>query len=201
MKKILILLTIISLVFILSTCFFTGNTSVSVSPVIRAIGLPTGITSVELTVSGPGMNTIGVVYDGLPSSIELTVPSGSDRTFELVVYVDNPLSAATSFKGTTTADLSQGNAEITLSMELGSTKLVIPDADNTRVVQIDDMSGSGWTEKINPGLPGFIPYDIDFSPTGQIYIANKAMGWGGQEIFIFRDLDMVIVFTGANYLI
>jgi CubicO group peptidase (beta-lactamase class C family) len=29
--------------------------------------------------------------------------------------------------------------------------------------------------------------------------AFKAMGWGGQEIFVFKDLAMVVVFTGANY--
>jgi CubicO group peptidase (beta-lactamase class C family) len=27
----------------------------------------------------------------------------------------------------------------------------------------------------------------------------KAIGWGGQEIFILKDLAMVVVFTGANY--
>jgi CubicO group peptidase (beta-lactamase class C family) len=27
----------------------------------------------------------------------------------------------------------------------------------------------------------------------------KAIGWGGQEIFVLRDLAMVVVFTGANY--
>jgi CubicO group peptidase (beta-lactamase class C family) len=27
----------------------------------------------------------------------------------------------------------------------------------------------------------------------------KAIGWGGQEIFVFKDLAMVVVFTGANY--
>jgi CubicO group peptidase (beta-lactamase class C family) len=27
----------------------------------------------------------------------------------------------------------------------------------------------------------------------------KAIGWGGQEIFVIRDLAMVVVFTGANY--
>jgi CubicO group peptidase (beta-lactamase class C family) len=29
--------------------------------------------------------------------------------------------------------------------------------------------------------------------------AFKAIGWGGQEIFVFKDLAMVVVFTGANY--
>jgi len=27
----------------------------------------------------------------------------------------------------------------------------------------------------------------------------KAIGWGGQEIFVLKDLAMVVVFTGANY--
>lgn len=27
----------------------------------------------------------------------------------------------------------------------------------------------------------------------------KAMGWGGQEIFVLKELAMVVVFTGANY--
>ncbi len=27
----------------------------------------------------------------------------------------------------------------------------------------------------------------------------KAIGWGGQEIFVLKDLAMVVVFTGANF--
>lgn len=27
----------------------------------------------------------------------------------------------------------------------------------------------------------------------------KAMGWGGQEIFVLKDLAIIVVFTGANY--
>jgi len=188
MKKILIPLTIISLVFILSTCFFTGNTSVSVSPVIKAIGLPTDITSVELTVSGPGMNTIAVVYDGLPSSIDLTVPSGSDRTFELVVYVDTPIITATSFKGIATADLSQGNAEITLTMGVNSTKLVIPDFNNSRLLQFDDINDTtaAVLDSGNPTFNTFLTtnmlsfgiYDVDFDNDGRIYIAENGSGSG-----------------------
>ena len=178
MKKILISITIVLLVFTLSTCFFTGNTSVSVSPVIKAIGMPTGITSVELTVSGPGMNTIDVVYDSLPSTIDLTVPTGSHRTFELVVYVDTPIIAATSYKGTTTVDLSQGNAEVNLTMRVGSTKLIIPDAFNNRIIQIDDMAGNNWSTVTQGGLIGwpavdFLPWDIDFDNEGRILIANN----------------------------
>jgi len=209
MKKILIPLIIILLVFILSTCFFTGNTSVSVSPVIKAIGLPSAssITSVELIVSGPGMNTIGVTYDSLPSTIDLTVPSGSDRKFELTVHVDIPIIAATSYKGTSTVNLSQGDAVVSLNMGLGSTKLIVPDRNwnsgiTPRVLQFDDISGSnafllnfatlgplltaaGYT------LSTFAPYDIDFDAGGRIYIANRA---GSTESGFIR-IDNI---TGLN---
>jgi CubicO group peptidase (beta-lactamase class C family) len=31
------------------------------------------------------------------------------------------------------------------------------------------------------------------------YESYQASGWGGQEIIVFSDLDMVVVFTGGNY--
>lgn len=184
MKKTIFIVLVLSLLFTLSTCYFTGDSTVSISQVIKAIGLPTDITSVELTVSGPGMNTIVVVYDSLPSTIELSIPSGSDRTFELVVYVDTPIIAATSYEGITTVDLSQGNAEITLTMGVGSTKLIIPDYWNNRIVQIDNISGSGWIHStglsIGYGADNqFDPYDIDFDAQGRIYIANNDNTLGG----------------------
>lgn len=182
MKKIFFVLIVTSSILILSTCFFAGNSTVTVSPVIKAIGLPVNITSAELTVSGPGMNTIVVVYDGLPSTIELSIPSGSDRTFELVVYVDDPASAATSFKGTATADLSQGNATIYLTMGVNSTKLVIPDARNNRLVQIDDMLGTNWSTLENSDLTGWTgtyrPWDTDIDNLGRIIVANNGFATG-----------------------
>jgi hypothetical protein len=35
--------------------------------------------------------------------------------------------------------------------------------------------------------------------TNKIVRSFKAMGCGGQEIFVLKDLAMVVVFTGANY--
>ncbi len=46
---------------------------------------------------------------------------------------------------------------------------------------------------------GYLWWLNDYLLDGQYYTAFKAMGWGGQEIFVFPDFDMVIVFTGANY--
>lgn len=195
MKKVLFSLTIISIVFFLSTCFFTGNTSVSVSPVIRAIGLPTNITSVELTVSGPGMNTIGVVYDGLPSSIDLAVPSGSDRKFVLNVYGTIPLSAATSYQGITTIDLDSGANTITLEMYAYESKLLTANPYNAvgpeRIVQLDDMNGTGWKEIIDTDLSWigtFRPWDVEIDGNGTIIVANNDNIL--TNVILFRILDM-----------
>lgn len=149
---------------------------------MRAIGLPSAsvITSVELTVSGPGMNTISIVYDSLPSSIEIAIPSGRDRTFELVVFVDVPIIAATSYKGTATADLTQNSATIYLTMGVGSTKIVVPDYSNNRVIQFDDINDS-IPMTLDAGMlfdngltTSLFPYDVDFDREGRIYIANVA---------------------------
>ena len=188
------------------TCSFTGDSAVTVSPVMKAVGLPSAsvITSVELTISGPGMNTIVVAYDSLPSSIELAIPSGSARTFELEVFVDIPIIAATSYKGTTTADLTQDSVTIYLTMGVGSTKIVVPDPEwnsglTPRILQFDDISGLNgisldfailWAQGI-VGLATFAPYDIDFDNQGRIYIANHA---GSTESGFIR-IDNI---TGIN---
>ncbi|SDS25571.1 CubicO group peptidase, beta-lactamase class C family [Formosa sp. Hel1_31_208] len=39
----------------------------------------------------------------------------------------------------------------------------------------------------------------EFSFKGEPLNMYRANGWGGQSIMVFPDLDMVIVFTGANY--
>lgn len=190
MKKVLLALTIITLIFIFGTCSFTGDSTVTISPVIRGVTLPSAsnISSVELTVSGPGMNTIVVAYDSLPSSIDLSIPSGSNRKFELEVFVNIPIIAATSYKGTATADLSQDSVTIYLTMGVGSTKIVVPDSEwnnglTPRILQFNDISGAG-TLSLNFATLGplltaagytlstFAPYDIDFDSEGRIYIAN-----------------------------
>lgn len=46
---------------------------------------------------------------------------------------------------------------------------------------------------------GYLWWRLNFRINSQDYISIKAIGWGGQEIFIFPQLNMVVVFTGANY--
>ena len=41
---------------------------------------------------------------------------------------------------------------------------------------------------------------LDYPANGQTYRSFGARGWGGQDIIVFPDLDMVVVLTGGNYL-
>lgn len=57
---------------------------------------------------------------------------------------------------------------------------------------------------IDPGVTwengyGYLWWLRNFEVGQQHYESFKAMGWGGQEIFVFEDLDLVVVFTGSNY--
>ena len=66
-----------------------------------------------------------------------------------------------------------------------------------------------WVEqstqfRINPPVNwangyGYLWWLRNFQINSMIYRSFKAIGWGGQEIFVFKDLNMVVVFTGANY--
>ncbi len=57
---------------------------------------------------------------------------------------------------------------------------------------------------INPNVSwadgyGYLWWIKNFKVNGVEYNSFKTMGWGGQEIFVFKKLEMVVVFTGANY--
>ena len=184
------ILIMILLVLTFSGCQYSpGGTTATVVPNLSVTGIPSNVTAITLTVSGPGMNPIVVNYSPPPSSISVEVPAGADRQFELIAYVSDQ-SAALSFIGTATADLAPGvSKEIVLNMGLNETKLIMSDYWNNRLIQIDDISGTGWVAKIGAdfGFPGtFAPYDIDFDSLGRIYFANN---WGGTGISTVSRID------------
>lgn len=159
------------------------NTSIKkiVTPEIRAIGLPTFdiVDSVTLKVSGPGMDTVEVSYSVVPSAINLSILEGENITFELTVDMSASYPGTiASYKGSATADILSDGTVVTLNMGIGRTKIIIPDANNNRIVQINNINGDGWSTKTHSdlGFPlynNFIPYDIDFDQYGNIYIANS----------------------------
>jgi CubicO group peptidase (beta-lactamase class C family) len=65
--------------------------------------------------------------------------------------------------------------------------------NNTGIrIPIDDTGKNGyaytwWTNEVTGG--------------GKESEVFQASGWGGQEIIVLKDLDMVVVFTGGNYVV
>ena len=171
------------LVITFSGCIFfaASDTGIAV-PNLTVKGAPSDITALSLRVTGPGMAPVESYYSSVPSSITIEVPAGNDRLFELIAHVGpSSPSAAVSFKGTATVDLTAGaTRNIILNMITNETKLVFPDATNNyaggKLIQIDDISGSGLKtrEALDIGLGTFTPYDVDFDSLGRIYIANNA---------------------------
>jgi len=57
-------------------------------------------------------------------------------------------------------------------------------------------------DRIDPGVGwadgyGDLWWRRDLTTGAATFRSFKAIGWGGQEIFVFEDLDMVVVLTGA----
>jgi CubicO group peptidase (beta-lactamase class C family) len=52
----------------------------------------------------------------------------------------------------------------------------------------------GWAEDY-----GYLWWIRTYRVGGSDYRSFKALGWGGQEIWVLPDPEMVVVFTGANY--
>ena len=46
---------------------------------------------------------------------------------------------------------------------------------------------------------GYLWWMNDYNTAGKTYSTFKALGWGGQEIWVVPDSRLVVVFTGANY--
>ena len=179
---------VISVLFF-SCMYQTPPSPELVSPRIHIKGQPAGVTSINLEVSGADMETIEKTIDVGDDEIILEVPAGSDRTFTLTI--ENP---SVTFTGEVTEDLTAGEeVDIVITLSLNESTIIVPDADyysgaypGGRLVQIDDMNGSGWIERdysnLNLGYSlqeDFVPYDVDFDSRGRIYVANYSSTNGG----------------------
>ena len=69
-------------------------------------------------------------------------------------------------------------------------------------------SATPYNNNININIPmedsgkngyGYTWWTSEFSHRGKTINMFRAGGWGGQEIMVFPELDMVVVFTGGNY--
>ena len=71
-----------------------------------------------------------------------------------------------------------------------------------------ENSSKPYNNNININIPGedsgengygYTWWTSELSHNGNEIKMFRAGGWGGQEIMVFPELDMVIVFTGGNY--
>ena len=193
------------LIFTIVNCNQPDNTSISTVSIslidnnakksFARAPASSDITSFTLTVTGAGMSTISETYSASTTSIELDVPSGNNREFNLTVNMNSASdSAVLSWLGTATANLS-GAATITLNMEIDETKLIIPDYLEAEIKILDDIDE--LTLEVITATDvgyggGFNPYDIDFDDSGRIYIANNNGGTGFGRVIRIDDT------SGAN---
>jgi len=154
-----------------------GNTTIYNVIALFAVTLnfshiPAGAQSIEVSIKGDNLEDINKSFP-VESQAEIMVPSGKSILFSAETNL-----TSVSFKGEKEQDLlNKTEAEIPIQFNLYETKLVIPDAENNRIVQMDDMTGAGWTTLTWNDLGfsnyyEFAPYDIDFDSQGRIYIAN-----------------------------
>jgi hypothetical protein len=183
------LFILIIAVSFVSACSFGTAITKTVTPRIRAITDEfslTDIGSASLVVSGPEMTTQTIELNTAQMSdiFTLFLPEG-EVTFDLTVNMDAAYNGSVnSYFGTTTEIITADNAEVIITLGIHNTKIIVPDFQNNRILQFDDItdSVSDSLDSSNPlisalmfaeGINAFSPYDIDLDNQGRIYIANN----------------------------
>ncbi len=123
-------------------------------------------SSIEIGISGPGMEAISATFP--PGTVKATVmvPVGPSRTFSLAAETSPGSSPILRRVASATVDIVPGDNEVTLRSSF-ETKLVVPDMYRNAVKQYDDMSGA------NPAsITQSSPRDIDFDAYGRVFIGG-----------------------------
>lgn len=184
-RNISIVMIPLLMLMVFSGCFFGTGIEKTVTPTIRAIGIPSDINigSITLTVTdSAGAVIVEETYTSLPTGITVSIPEGNNITFELTINMDPLFSGTiTSYKGTATTNIASETATVDIIMGIERTKIVVPDYYNKRILQFDDITGSisaSLDPTLNPGFSTWLgsktfnPYDIALDNEGRIYIAN-----------------------------
>ncbi|TAL29479.1 MAG: hypothetical protein EPN93_21525 [Spirochaetes bacterium] len=166
---------------------------------------PTGITSYDLKVSGPGMGTMNEVYPGDTETITLEVPAGSTRLFELTAK-----RAEGNYRGSAKCDLRAGE-EVTVSITmksvgLGYTVTYYGNNNTGGEVPIDaNAYNNGDTVTVlgysgNLVIPGitFIGWDTQADGKGTTYIPGQTFTMGSADVSLYAKWFTWSVFGSAN---
>jgi len=182
---------LVVLVLAISSCTLTapggGSAAATLGITMKQPTAP--IASIAVTVTASGMAPIAETVSVGQTEIVLEVPAGPARTFRVLVNT-----ASVTFMDETTVDLAAGEkVTVTLQPVLSATQIIVPDANNGRLVQISDMDGTGWVDVYDTdigydsGGGPFTPYDIDFDADGRIYIANNPEWSEGAPVVLRLD--------------
>ncbi len=189
MKHIVALIFSGFMIAALTGCDSATGTRVSITTGLshgnRAATPPVEIEFLTLQVTGAENYSFQQTYSGVAGPLTVELPAPGDYTFNLNATVD--AAAATTLKkfmGSATATVQTGDNEITLTMEISETKIVIPDPWNERLVQIDTFRDtSSWIELTMEELSAhgvtfevYEPFDTAIDHSGNIYIANSGLG-------------------------
>ncbi len=167
------------------------------TPAANMIGTYTmSVMSGTSTVFGPATFASGTA---------IQIPSGSNKDF---IVTANTTSVT--FRGSSTGQTLTANSTTTMpvSLSLYETKIVIPDNQNYRVVQLNDMTGLGWktvTSTIVGWVTGtdLLPYDVDYDSLGRIYIANNFGSTGKGVVIRMNNINggniLLIADNGSGY--
>ncbi len=119
LKDMIFSFLLLVLLLLLGSCYLNSGASDTAVALFAISRAATVIDRFELTVTGPGMDTIEETYSGDTTSIAITVKSGLARQFALVAVVASPdLGGVSSYGGFETADLPPGTTvNITISLE------------------------------------------------------------------------------------
>ena len=161
-----------------------------------------GISSVQVTVSGPGMDTVVKKYSGDTILVVMAIEEGPQRTIEVSASLERDnKTAVLSYQGSSTVDLKAGELKVvTVTMIASDIKLVVPDYSNARLVQVPgiDATDDEWAS-ISVVYTGtyplysevsLLPYDVDFDAAGRIYVLSTG---NGARLLRFNALILLTV--------
>jgi hypothetical protein len=159
-----------------------------------SLGTPPAIESYTVNISHPQIVT--VVVDDYNPGDTINVPGGLDLSVDLTANVaDGESSAALTYSAVfSVTGLSPGDSmAYTPEMTVSSTRLLVPEKYNSRITQIDSMSGEnpGILEGSDIGytLHSFDPTDIDFDALGRLLVSSDYSSAGVTGVFMIDDMS------------
>ena len=162
----------------LVTAFF-GVLTACMDPSLAGSGLvssnisiaeaPAGVSEIGLRIRGQDFDPINLTVTPNTEAIILELPVGKNRLFE---------GRGGTYFARTIAAVTPKGVNVGLNF---SPVLIVPDTDNSRLVQVWRNDDPAWEEltEAELGFTGFFPSDVDYDGGGRAYFTNDDGTEGG----------------------